>query len=158
MTTSRRIEIAVALIAAIAAAFVLAGCGGPSGAPSAARTSAPPSAAATAAADPCAAMATWRGAAALGKVGRAMDAISRDETNGDAAALNGDGERLFTAATAAQASPPPIGRGEYLKALRLAAKAAVFAQSGNYQASSDAVVESGDLFSAITSELKKRCG
>jgi hypothetical protein len=42
--------------------------------------------------------------------------------------------------------------------MKLAAKAAVFAQSGNYQASSDAVTESGDLFSTMTSDVTGQCG
>jgi hypothetical protein len=147
--------------AAPALALLLAACGGSAAPPSAASTSSPPSAEATAAADPCEALIAWRdgsGATSLRKVARALGAVSSDELNGDVASISGDGQKLYTAATAAQDNPPPIGKAKYLKAMKLAAKAAVFAQSGNYQASSDAVTESGDLFSTMTSDVTGQCG
>jgi hypothetical protein len=152
------------LIAALAlpAAALLAACGSASP-PSAARTTAPATAApaATTSADPCEALITWRdsgGITSLREVARALGAVSTDELRANAASLDGDGRKLYAAALAAQDDPPPFARGQYLKAMRLAGKAAVFAQSGNYQASTTAITETGDLFSAMTSDMTGQCG
>ncbi len=147
---------------ALPAVAVLAACGSASP-PSAARTTAPATGAPAAStpADPCEALTTWRdsgGITSLRKVARALGAFSADELRADTASLDGDGRKLYAAALAAQDDPPPITRGQYLKAMRLASKAAVFAQSGDYQASTTAVTEAGDLFSAMTGELTGQCG
>jgi hypothetical protein len=159
-------KLIIGTLTAIAAAALLAACGSgttPHSQHSAPSTRSPVAAATTqaAAADPCTAETTWRdngGLASLRKVARALGNFADDETSADVAALQSDGTKLYAAALSAGASPPPIDRADYKKAMRLAEKATVDAQAGNYQAGTIAITETADLISAMNANLTSRCG
>lgn len=147
----------------LAAAATLTACGSAASTHPAASSPKPTAAATTtrAAADPCTAEVSWRdsgGLASLVKIEHGMGRMANDETAARIPAIQGDGTRLYSAAVSAASDPPPIDRGKWLHALRLAERATVDAQAGDYQASTTAITETADLFSVMISDLKAKCG